>query len=425
MENVFKKITSESSFFLISNFITVVFTLLLQIVTVRSVNAYEYGSYVAALAVVQIIMTTIVVKTGELALHHLGHDWEAKRYGYARKKAEDILYYDIKINLIVFTCMIIFAPIIANILHVDVMYFRLLSILIPLQSGYGVFKALFIVTKKLKRQSGFEAIFGFSQGIAGCFGVYFWGIYGLIGSLILIFAGRGILAYFLLLDFWNLKKNKEQYEMKGLWTFSFHSVVSNLLSNTSGQVDILLLTQALPASELALYKVAKTLANLPGQAFAAIWIAVRPHLLTACHNFDQKKALKLVGIPATLIFCVLILVVPILYFLMPHVLEKMYGSSYIAAESPFFILFFGMWVWQGMTSWFRFWVILENELMLGTILNIISLIISVMGGFIWGCQSIDLMASVMTFTVLVNSLLSWLMFIKKINQWDRNDVKSK
>lgn len=396
--------------------------LLAQVYAVRAIAPEEYGRYSAVLAVVLILSATFVVRTGELSTLHLGADWVAGQFASARAKALRILRMDLQVNLIVFLSMLPLGYLLSRAgYHFG--YFVGLSLLLLVQTGYGSFKALFTVTGRLKEQSRFESGYALFQSLLTVALVAVVDVAGLIAAMVVSQLVKTWLAYRLTLRFWpqplvNRDGAPPSDDLGDVWRFGSLSVGVNLLENLATKLDLVILGLFRSPAELAVYKVARSLSALPGQAFVAVWGAVRPRLLTAWYQGDYRRVLFVVAVPAVLIFGLLLLLWPA-WLVLPQALAFVYGSEYSAAALPLVILLVGTWVLDGMTSWLRFWAVIADRMVLRTaVLTVICSLILV-GGFLAGPHRIEWTAAVVAVASLAGSVTAWVAFLAVLKQKGR------
>lgn len=411
----------DSSYLFISNIVATTFSIISQIVVVRLVTPDEYGRYVVALAIVNILVATFVTRTNELTLHHVGSEWAAKRYANALVKARRIKKHDAGINIAIFLCLFILSIVYAERFNIKNTYLAGLSLLIPVQTGYGVYKALFIMSGNLKKQALFEAYFGIYQSVFIIILGYIFFVPGVIAGLILAALLKNVSAFIMTKKLWpqkieNISGERVSDDIGSTLSFGTNSVISNGLANGASMGDVIILNAFQSPADVALYKVAKSLSGLPGRGFAAVWTAVRPRLLNAWHSNNTMHAFRLVFLPALLALFILGIIIWPLWKLIPTVLTLIYGEFYRKAVTIFFILLLGTWVFQGMTSWVRFWLVISNKMYFGTLLNALLFLGITAGGFVYGYKSGESMAAVVAVSMLLVSFISWVAFIQEIRR---------
>lgn len=397
--------------------------LLSQIYAVRVITPEAYGRYSAVLAVVLIVSATFVVRTGELATLHLGSDWVAGQFSSARAKAGRILRMDFQVNLAVFLIMLAVGYLLSRAgYHLG--YFIGLSLLIPVQTGYGSFKALFTITGRLKEQSRFETAYALFQSLLTVALVAVVDVAGLIAAMVIAQLVKTLLAYRLTLGFWpqpltNRDGAPPSSELGNVWRFGSLSVGVNLLENLASKLDLVILGLFRSPADLAVYKVARSLSALPGQAFVSVWGAVRPRLLTAWHQGDYRRVLFVIGVPAALILAIMVLVLWPAWLILPGLLRWVYGPEYSAAALPLVILLVGTWAFDGTTSWLRFWAVITDKMGLRTAVLAVICSLMLVGGFLAGPHRIEWTAAVVAIASVAGSATAWAAFLALLRQKGR------
>jgi len=419
-----KKLLSDTSYVGISQFISSISILILQIYSVRKISLDQYGEYVAVQSFTTLLEAIFITRSGELALQFIGKYWISHDFFSARASAERIIRSDWILNWSIYLMMILAGFIFSNILKLNFSYILLLGMAIPAQIGYGVYKSIFISASKLKQQSIFEIITNLFYLINGIFGVYWLGVYGLILSLVStaffktitasIITSRWLPPQSVLKELPSYKNAKIGIENEIWWKFNIHAILRNTFLNIVNQADILILNIYQNKSVVAIYKIAKTLSAIPVKAAAPIWYALRPRIMYSWHNKQISKLLKIILYPNIVMFiCLIFCIIPIFVY-SGSLIQLFYGHEYLSAKFPLAILIIGTWIFSAMTGWFNFFIIIGEEKLSGTLAYAFLAFTILLGGFIWGKLSMQYMSWVVSITMIMTSLLSWIILIKRI-----------
>lgn len=427
-----RRLLSDTAFTGGSHFLISTLQVCLQIFVVRTTVPASFGEYTAALAIETIIESLFIARSGELALQCVGKHWVNGNFPLAHANAVRMIRIDWILNWSFYAIFSVLIYILSNILHVNPYYLVGLALMIPAQIGYGTYKSIFISAHKLKEQAIFESLFMISQLLLGVLGVYFYAIPGLIGALVLSASAKTIVAREITKRWWpkdvsdNLAFSEIQntIRLESWWSFGFHSVVRNAFASGASQVDILILNAVQGAESVAIYKVAKTLSSLPVKAAGPLWSALRPRIMRAWHYGDRVQMKRLVVLPSTLMFSVLLLSSPFVWFFADDLIILLYGKHYVQATIPFIILLTGSWIFSAMTAWFVFWVIIGEARMSGTIVYGILFAMILCTGIMWGGRSAQDMSLVVAASMLAASMICWLIFFRALKNLHRSTLFS-
>ena len=139
-----KQLLTDTGYIGVSNFIASLAQIGLQVYVVRSTSLFEFGGFAAALSVSSLLEAIFLSRSGELALQSVGKYWIEGNYVAARQCALKIKRLDLVINWSIYIFIVILALAFSNITGLNPLYLLGLSLMIPAQIGYGVYKSLFI-----------------------------------------------------------------------------------------------------------------------------------------------------------------------------------------------------------------------------------------------------------------------------------------
>jgi len=142
---------------------------------------------------------------------------------------------------------------------------------------------------------------------------------------------------------------------------SSYSIFRRSFENISTQLDVVLLASITSHEAVAIYKVAKSMANIPLKFAAPFWFVIRPDILDAMRNSDFYKLKKLILKPAKFFAILLIPSLLFLYAISDYLIFKIFGPDYLPSFIPFLILFVGTWIGSAVTGWFGFVAVISEK----------------------------------------------------------------
>lgn len=415
-----RRLLSDTTYISASYFVLTLTQLGLQIYLVKATSPVEFGEYTVALSIESLVEAVFIARSGELALRYVGEYWVGGNYAMASAWAKRLTQLDWIINCSLCLLVIGFGFIFSNILNLNPVYLSILSLGIPFQVGYGVYKSIFIAAAKLKEQAVFEIAFSLFQALLGIVSIYFMGIIGFTLSLITATFLKNFLARTITNCWWptqvKLDSNDSQEIINAkLWqSLGFYSILRNLFINGTNQADILIVNAVQGASSVAIYKVAKTLSSLPVRMIGPLWIALRPKMMQVWYTSRKKQMLKVVAIPSVLILTILALLFIPIKSIADDLILFLYNKNYVVGTVTFLILLIGTWIFGAATAWFNFWIIISEEKLAGVLAYGFLLGSIISTGFLYGQQSIEHMATAVCVSMIVTSILCWFIFLTKL-----------
>lgn len=416
-----RRIFSDVGYMGLSQLIIAIGQLALQMYVVRNTTLHEYGEFIGSQVIVTVIESIFVARGGELALRYVGPCWTKGDYLSARLFSKAIIRIDKYLNWILCILLACLAFIASSSLNLNPSYLLLLSLTIPAQIGYGLYKSLFIVSSRLRQQSLFEINFAAIQITTGIIGVLTLGIYGLIISTVITAFAKTLIARKITEKWWPGESTEDSHlhkdvDIKNWWRDSIHSVVRNSFFSGSNQIDIILLNAFRGSETVALYKIAKTLSSIPIRLAAPIWSALRPRMLHSWNRGDRKKIVKLILIPASLMLCFLPVMLVLSWLYGREFIIHVYGSEYALAITPFFFLLVGAWIFNVSTGWYRFWILIVKERLSSTNISGLQFFMLLALGISYGSHSIQSMAQVIAVSMTLISLICWYELFRKLRR---------
>lgn len=419
-----KKLFSDSVYTGLSQFTISISQLIIQIFIVRWTSQQEFGEFVTANAIENLIELIFTVRSSEIALQYIGKYWVSGDHIAARLCANRIIKLDLMIYFIVYALTIIFSILISHFIKFNYLYLIGLALQIPAQIGYGAYKSIFISANKIREQAIFEITYSLIYLLLCLIGVYFLGIPGLIAAFVVSALLKNILARSIAYRWWlpadysreSLVKKQEMVTSESWWNFSMNSMLRNLFTSSANQVDVLMISAFQGAESAAIYKVSRSLSSLPVRIIAPVWSALRPRLMYATHARNNKQLLKLITVPAALMLGILVISIIPIYFFAGDMIVKIYGKHYISSTLPFIILLIGSWLYTAVTAWFNFWIVISDQMRLGTYISSFLLISTLILGILLGRESPVYMAIAVASAMIMTSAICWFCFFSRLNK---------
>jgi O-antigen/teichoic acid export membrane protein len=422
-----KKLLSDTTFTGLSQLIASLTQIVLQIFVVRFTSKQSFGEFITANTIENLIEVIFVTRSGDLALQYVGKYWIMGDHLAAKICANRIIKLDWIVNFSIYAFIIVGSIFLSNFTDFNPIYLVGLSLQIPAQIGYGVYKSIFISSCKIREQAIFEITYSFGNLLLCFITISFLGIPGLIIAFVISAFFKNYFARIITCQWWlpvNYSKetwvDKENWvNAESWWNFSTHSMLRNTFISASNQVDILMINAFQGAESTATYKVAKSLSSLPVRIIAPIWSVLRPRLMYAYHSRDSNKILKLITVPAAIMLGFLVIAIIPIYFFADALIVNIYGRGYISSTLPFLILLIGTWIYTSVTAWFNFWIVISDQMRLGTDVSGFFLTSILILGIFLGRHSPVYMAIAVASSMIITSAMCWLFFLNKLQKLNK------
>lgn len=421
-----KRVISDGKYIIVAQLIATLTQLAILSFTAHSVSVREFGEFTTANTIECLIESIFISRSGELALHYIGKHWTDGNHENAQQYGNHIRRMDWIINWLIYFIIITIAFSSSKTLNFNAWYLIILGLQIPAQIGFGVYKNLFIITSKIKKDAILSIFVSLLQFITSIVAIYYLGISGLIVSFVFVSLIKTLLYKWVSDKLWQepkvrakgatlgvveVVKEEDNLDLKAWWVFNLHSILRNTFINASGQIDILLLSFFKGSEAVAVYKVAKTLASTPNKIASPIWSTLRPQLLQAYYKVEYSKLLKLIAIPSGfLVVVLLILIIPIT-LIGETIVLLIFGYQYIDAVVPSFILLIGLWLFSSVNGWFNFWIIISGHLKSGTLIYGALFLMITAACFILRNYSLEVVTIGIATSMLIASIGCWVIFL--------------
>jgi O-antigen/teichoic acid export membrane protein len=375
-----------------------------NVICVRLLSPDEYGTLAVITTIVLSFQNIVGMRTGELVLKYIScKDDRTKIYPTLLK----IIYIDVKLSILVFFLILVFGFFVGNFLNVSIRLLFLLSLSVLFSMGLPVFESIFIVHDNLIKQYRIKFSCVFIGMFIVCITTYAAGFYGYILAVLFAAFLKNIIYYiFFRKELINnnipLVADSKIKKLDGFWRFSKHSFLSTTFKSGIGGIDIILLSIVCSPANIALYKVSKSLAAIPGTFLGAVWNSIQPKILSYSKN-NMAKDLFLLTNKYTLRFLLCFAFVFIfLLFFSEHILTILYGVEYADASLPFLILFSGFWLGYTFGPYGRTYFLAKNRMHMMTLLNGVTFFIILIFGYIYR-DSIIKMSAIVISGMLITS----------------------
>jgi len=381
-----------------------------QVVLARTVTVPVFGALAAAQAMVALLETAIVGRSGDVALQLIGQYW-GRDDGIVRATARSLWRLDVAYCLAAFAGLALFAAVAAQAFSIDGAYVVGLALSLPVQIGYGARRSLFVVADDIRGQAIYEIINSVSLVVLTAGLTLAFGAWGMIAGSVLAAGAKNLLAHLSTRTIWTPAARASPAELpatvkQAMRISSFHSVLRNLLRNAAANADVLLLSLSGRPEAVAIYKVARTLAGVPLRAAAPVWLVLRPRLLESLRDDDHRRFNWIILRMAGLMALATAAAVPLALFLGEPVLRTFYGAAYGAALQPFLILLVGTSVFGAVTGWLAFTLVISSRKTLGSAIFAVQLALILLFGALLGGSAVR-MAWVVAGCNVAVSALAW------------------
>lgn len=388
----------------------------IQIFLARQLGSEDFGTFILCQTVANVLEATIVARSGEVALYTLSRVW-TKNSTYQESVSGFSAYLRIReflwnisayVGLLVASSGLTFF----KIINIELLLVALIGLTIPFQTTYGVSKALLVVSGDIKLQSQFQIFYSLCLTFVIILLVLMFGVYGAGLAYVTMALVKTLLAYNITQRFIDANKVKDSIVRPPHNNLSVHAIVRNISKNITTQGDILVLGAVAEPSSVAVYKIAKSLANLPVRISDPLWSVLRPRFLNAIKTLDIKKLKYMIVLPSVMFMIFgYIIVLPILYLYIKPLLGASYGVNYVTASNPFLILFLGTWLYGAVTGWLNFFLIISSNKIFGSAMGVVLAASGLIGAYA-SKGDIDLLAIWISASLMVASLSAWWLAFK-------------
>lgn len=406
-------ISKKIGYVTFSHFISSVVIFFVQVFIARTLKLSEFGILAIIQACGNFIEGLLISRASDVAMHLIGNNWNkhhSKAIGYIKTLVKMEYIWNVSFY---FLLLIVAFPL-ASYLSINYLYFVIIGLSIPAQSGYGVSKSIFVIDGKLKQLALFEIGYNIFFLILTLVFVKIYGVLGFLWGVVLAAFFKTLVSKLISERYYSNLVVDSYDGLKVEISLSSYSIFRSLFTNISTQLDIVLLASIASHEAVAIYKVAKSMANIPLKFAAPFWSVIRPDILNAMRNSDFYKLKKLIFKPAKFFAILLIPSLIFLYVTSDYLILKLFGPDYLSSFIPFLILFVGTWIGSAVTGWFVFVaVISENRKTVALIIFLSSALLLISIYFSKG--NLILLTSLISLSViLVSGFIWWLLITNRI-----------
>jgi O-antigen/teichoic acid export membrane protein len=149
---------------------------------------------------------------------------------------------------------------------------------------------------------------------------------------------------------------------------SAYSVVRSVSVNISQQADVIILGMFASKEGVALYKIARTVANLPTRLAGPVWAVLRPRVLNSLRTNNLPEVRHLLVRPAFALLGLGVLALPVAMLWLDDLLAVLYGAQYAASAPMAVFLLVGVWLLFGVSGWLAFIAVITSNKIIATTL---------------------------------------------------------
>ena len=385
---------TEISSISILSYLTLFFQFLTQVTLARLLGPNDYGKFAATVALIAIIEVPLIVRTSEITLRNLIKLKD--NLGIYISFEKKLLITDVKLLIGAYLFLLINSSWLSSLLEINIYQFILMSLVIPAQIGYGIYKSRFVIFDKIPQLVRIEFVYSLLYMTSLVISYQVLGMFGLAGGLVLMMFIKTFLAYNLTKSYIPKFSDVSQLPYKQNPADSFFSIVRSTVANGINQIDLILISFFQNSQDVALYRVAKSLASLPTKITFPIWRYLQPKLIFAIDNNDHKKMKRLIFSGTIISSLVVVLSFLITYFIGDIVIDTLYGAEYKKSLLPLLYLLFGIGLFNCVTGWFKIWSSVSKAQLSSVLIYLTIFIAFVSFGTLFGRSSINEMAFVVS-----------------------------
>ncbi len=398
-------------------YFSIITVFITQVVIVRLLDISDYGVYAVIAAIISIIEAPLVTRGSELVLRIAGEKWNNGQ----REDAVAVINYvkksERKMFWLVFSVLVVVSFVFFQFFDIDPLYLAILSFSIPMQVGFGGYKSFLTITNNVNLQSVIEVFYALFAFIAVYVGLTFFDIKGLLCALVIsvvaktqvskLFYKKQLIKYSIDPEFSKIY-DVDQVDFRKR---SFNSMFRMFSQNSILQADIIILGMMQKPELVAVYKVGKSLAGLPTKVSIPVWKYLYPSLVKSVNLQDSKltnSVIKKGSLIVALLFCFIYIGG---WFVGEKMIQILYGTEYGDSYSIFLLLLIGYGAFYAVNGWFRIWVALIDEIFIGSIYYLVTLIFVIFVTLIFGSNLI-ILSTAISILMVVMVLFSYFFGLK-------------
>ena len=350
-----------------SSGVTQVAALAAQILIVRLLTLNDYGVYAGALAVCAVAEGVAVARSGEISLNRLPallhgvSDWPPSLGRVFR------WFWREELLFVTGAFAFVEAVGLVYLLSVDSQMggaIMVMGLAMWALWCYGVWKSLIIVSADISSLSRMEVYASLSTFTVTVVGVATFGFWGLVVAYSAAAALRNLAA--LLVSHRLLRRAQRQrfvlFETEeARRPKHVHSLLGAALLNLFKNFDLIILSLAASVESVAIYKIAKSLANLGGKFFGPFWNSLRPKWLATLYSADGIALFRMTAKAAGWLGAFAVVAVGFAATFGDDLIPLVYGSNYVAAAPLLLALLVGECAVHALGGWSQLWVVARGD----------------------------------------------------------------
>jgi O-antigen/teichoic acid export membrane protein len=378
----------------------------IQIVLARRLPTDVFGTLLLAQSLALLAEGLILARAGEVAMFVLGRLWTTAP-GRVAATVGELRRRELQWSLWTLVGVSLAAPALGWMFTVPAYYYAAFGAAIALQSGYGASKALFVVAGRVQAQAGFELAYSSLSFLAMWACVAAAGAPGFIGAVVLSSMAKAEAARRITRAWLPPSDVAALPDTASMGTLSAASLVRNASNSAANQGDVLVLGLFAPKEVVALYKVSRTLAALPGRVVGPVWSVLRPRFVRQLGEGRVQDLKRDVFRFAVAFFLGGLAVAPAAWFYCAPALGWIYGPAYVEAAAVTLILLIGNWLLAGVTGWLGTIAIMSSDkrVTVGLYTMLASLICT---GTVLAGGDLTMTAAAVTASMVAVAICAWL-----------------
>ena len=388
-------------------YFAIIVVFITQVVIVRLLGVADYGVYAIIAAVISITDGPLVTRGGELVLRVAGEKWNNGQ----RKDAIAVINYVIKTERkmfwFVYAALVVISFVFFRFFDIDPLYLAILSLSIPMQIGYGSYKSFLTITNNVSLQSFIEVFYALFAFAAVYVGLILFGLKGLLYAMVAAAILKTQVSRFFYEK--QLAKYSIDSDTVGIYDVdqvdfrkrSFNSMFRVFLQNGILQADIIILGLLQKPELVAVYKVGKSLAGLPTKVSIPVWKFLYPSLVKSVNLRDSdlaRSTVKKGSLIVAFLFCLICIGG---WFVGEKIIQMLYGMEYSDSYLVFLVLLIGYGAFYAVNGWFKTWVALIDEMFIGSIYYLVTLIFVIIISLFFNDNLIFLSTAISTLMVVM------------------------
>ncbi len=394
-----------------SHGISAILAIITQVFLARFLSHQEFGSLILVQTFINIIEATFIARAGEVSLYWISRFWKEDFFIINAYRAY-LLKEELIFNTTLYFIISLIAYNFSYLIELNYLWFQIMGLSIIAQTTYGGSKSIITSSGNLKILSRFEISFSICSFILLTSLTYLFGIYGFLWGNVIVPAIKTIVAYFTASSLLPHTKKAPLEKPPASLGLSLASISRNICNNFGAQIDIITLGILGSKESVAIYKIAKSLANLPVRASAPIWVLLRPQIIETIRTRKTKELQKKITLAGFILTLFSIFAYTFIFLYGEIIIKGLYGENYLQSHTILNILMIGTLFSGTITGWFSFISVTSSNKKAFVYITFINLVILTIAS-VFGNGDITHTALSITTANILTSLLAWaILFLK-------------